>query len=102
MRCTLNKPHSCFNCPYPDCIDESARTSWDEKEFLRVCHVEYEAHRRERAGYFKTYIDTHEDVKKANRERALRYYREHKDEINERKRRQRKAAKYGRVYEVAQ
>jgi hypothetical protein len=41
MICKLDKPTDCFNCPYPDCKDQSCSTTPEEVEALRKSGLVY-------------------------------------------------------------
>lgn len=41
MLCKLDKPKDCFNCPYPECRDQSCSTTPEETEALKVSGMGY-------------------------------------------------------------
>lgn len=41
MICKLDKPKACFNCPYPECKDQSCSTTPEEVEALRKSGLVY-------------------------------------------------------------
>lgn len=94
MRCKLKKPESCFNCPFPDCIDGNSRQCFDEMLTIMASGVDEEAHRFTRYEYQRAYYLAHRDEKRRkSREQALNYYYLHRDLINQKKRERRKEKK---------
>ena len=94
MRCTRKKPECCFNCTLPDCIDDGNSTpDKSETAYLEGLFPEHKIYRtKARIEYEKEYFrKLDEEKKQKRRERALEYYRKHKNAINARKREMRLA-----------
>lgn len=75
MKCNMD----CFNCPYPDCINDG-RQSFTEKMMLAASCVDSAAHRhmklepkeQKKRDYYRDHLDYFREYQK-------RYYREHKE-----------------------
>ena len=80
MKCKLEKPQACFNCPYPDCTAYNNPTR-EETVMLNAFIPDRKVHRtdarrsRDRTDYFKQYYKDH---KKEIRDYNARYYKQHK------------------------
>jgi len=71
MKCELNKPSACFNCPYPECLDYST-PSKAETEMLNAFIPDRKTHR----------TDARRKEEKQDRREYLRQYcKEHAEEI---------------------
>ena len=80
MKCNLDKPQACFNCPYPDCMAYDTPTR-EETEMLNAYIPDRKAHRtdarrdKDRSEYFKEYYKAH---KKELQEYHAEHYRRRK------------------------
>lgn len=109
MKCNMD----CFNCSYPDCINDG-RQSFTEKMMLAASCVDSAAHKckvlepkkQVRRNYYREHIEhfreysrryyrTHKDIITASEERraySKKYYQEHREEIiNKNKEHQKRA-----------
>lgn len=99
MKCLLDKPQACFNCPYSDCIDGESETTEKEKQITKTAEEmlisdknqkrrerirKYnQAHKKEILAYLKKYREKH---RKELNEYRSRYYYAHREEELERQR----------------
>ena len=82
MKCDRKKPESCFNCPYPECIEDDTELSEDEFALLYMPTRTYKTS-REKRDYQRAYREAHREEL---RERNRKYREEHKEQMNEARR----------------
>lgn len=79
MKCNLDKPIACFNCPYPDCIAYNNPTR-EETAMLNAFIPDRKTHRtdarrKDRKEYYKEYHKAH---KKELKKYYADYYKRQK------------------------
>ena len=48
MKCNLEKPRACFNCPYTDCLDSTYSPNYEERAWLHRAIPDKKEHRKDR------------------------------------------------------
>ena len=87
MKCKLDKPTACFNCPYPDCIDDGVELQRKEMEIISEYVSDKRTEKRKK-------IEPWSDNPKTIRRR--KYFQEHYRNITENQKEQR--LRYQRRY----
>lgn len=76
MRCNLNIPVACFNCPYPECRAENMPTK-EETAFVRDA-IESTPEDVKRREYYQEYWKSLPEEKKAKkRQKSREWYKAH-------------------------
>ena len=80
MKCKLNIPEACFNCPYPECTATNMPTR-KETEILKILGGE-----EDQNDLSKKIRDSEYNKKRRARKRSREYYQLHKEELREKRR----------------
>jgi hypothetical protein len=84
MKCDRKKPESCFNCPYPECIEDDTDIMTDDEFALVYKPTKTYVTDRSMREYQRNYREEHREEL---REKSRIYREKHREQMNASRRR---------------